>query len=109
MSFRFFRRAHVAPGLTVNLSRSGPSLSMGVRGAHVTVGRRGLTRTVGVPGTGVFWTSRIGLHSGYHSATVSTPRTTPAEQATADHDVERAIVVALLMAFAALVGWWLAQ
>jgi hypothetical protein len=41
---------------------------MGVRGAHVTVGRRGITRTVGVPGTGVFYTSRSGRHTGVHSA-----------------------------------------
>jgi hypothetical protein len=38
-SFRFYRRVHIFPGLTVNVSRSGPSLSVGVRGAHVTVGR----------------------------------------------------------------------
>ncbi len=64
---RLFRRVHVAPGLTMNLSKSGPSLSVGMRGAHVTVGRRGLTRTVGLPGTGVYYTSRKGWHSGVHS------------------------------------------
>jgi hypothetical protein len=48
----------------VNLSRSGPSLSVGVRGAHVTFGRKGVRRTVGVPGTGVYWTSFDGYHSG---------------------------------------------
>jgi hypothetical protein len=53
-SFRFYRRVHIFPGLTVKVSRSGPSLSVGVRGAHVTVGRRCVTRTVGIPGTGVY-------------------------------------------------------
>ena len=57
-SFRLFRRKQLVPGLRLNVSKSGPSLSFGVRGAHVTVGRRGVTRTVGVPGTGVFYTSR---------------------------------------------------
>jgi hypothetical protein len=33
MAFRFYRRLKIAPGLSVNLSRSGPSLSVGVRGA----------------------------------------------------------------------------
>ena len=65
---RVFRRVRIAPGLTMNLSKSGPSLSLGMRGAHVTVGRRGLTRTVGLPGTGVYYTSRKGWHSGVHSA-----------------------------------------
>jgi len=45
-SFRFYRRVHIFPGLSVNLSKSGPSLSVGVRGAHVAVGRRGVTRMV---------------------------------------------------------------
>src|SRR5207249_11878548 len=69
MGFRFYRRVRLFPGVSVNLSRSGPSLSVGVRGAHVTVGRRGVTRTVGVPGTGLFWTSRTGTQTGVHSAT----------------------------------------
>jgi hypothetical protein len=73
MGLRFYRRLHVAPGVGVNLSRSGPSLTLGVRGAHVTLGRRGVTRTVGLPGTGVFYTSRSSYHSGVHSAHSSSP------------------------------------
>jgi Protein of unknown function (DUF4236) len=65
-SLRFFRRVKVLPGLTVNLSKSGPSLSMGVRGAHMTVGRKGVRRTVGIPGTGIFYTSHTGNHTGVH-------------------------------------------
>lgn len=66
-SFRFFRRVRLGPGVTMNLSKSGPSFSFGVRGAHVTVGRRGMRRTIGIPGTGVFYTSRSGHHSGVHT------------------------------------------
>ncbi len=65
---RLFRRIRIAPGLTVNLSKHGASLSAGVRGAHITVGRTGIRRTVGLPGTGVFYTSHQGWHSGIHSA-----------------------------------------
>jgi len=58
VSYRFFRRVRIAPGLTINLSKSRPSLSVGGRGAHVTLGgSRGRRTTVGVPGTGLFWTS----------------------------------------------------
>jgi hypothetical protein len=66
-SWRLFRRKNVLPGVRVNVSKSGPSLSLGVRGAHVTIGRRGVTRTLGIPGTGVFYTSRSGHHTGAHS------------------------------------------
>lgn len=64
---RLFRRVHLAPGLTLNVSKTGPSLSLGVRGAHVTLSRSGVRRTVGVPGTGVFYTARDGWHSGAHT------------------------------------------
>ncbi|MFP4521141.1 MAG: DUF4236 domain-containing protein [Fibrobacterota bacterium] len=56
MGFRFYRRMKIAPGLTVNLSRSGPSLSFGPRGAKVTAGKKGVRKTVGIPGTGLFYT-----------------------------------------------------
>lgn len=64
---RVWRRAKIIPGVTLNLSKSGPSLSFGVRGAHVTVGRRGVRKTVGIPGTGIFYTSLSGHHSGVHT------------------------------------------
>ena len=65
---RISRRVRIAPGLTLNLTKHGPSFSAGVRGAHVTIGRTGIRRTVGVPGTGVFYTSHHGWSSGVHSA-----------------------------------------
>jgi len=66
MPFRFYRRVHILPGVSVNVSKSGPSLSVGVRGAHVTLGRNGVSRTVGIPGTGIYYSSRSGRHSGAH-------------------------------------------
>lgn len=71
-NFHFYRRLHLFPGLSVNLSKSGPSVTVGMSGAHLTFGRRGVTRTVGIPGTGIYYTSRAGYHSGFHSAHVET-------------------------------------
>lgn len=65
---RLFRRVHIAPGVTLNLQKGRPSLSLGVRGAHVTMGRYGVRRTIGLPGTGLFYTSSSGRHTGMHSA-----------------------------------------
>ena len=56
MGFRFFRRMKIAPGVSLNFSRSGVSPSFGRRGARVTVGRHGVRKTVGIPGTGLFYT-----------------------------------------------------
>jgi len=53
---RFWRRMKIAPGMTLNLSKSGGSLSFGPRGAKYTIGPRGRRTTVGIPGTGLFYT-----------------------------------------------------
>lgn len=55
--FRLFRRIKIAPGVTINVSKSGLSTSFGPKGAKVTVGKRGIRRTVGIPGTGMYYTS----------------------------------------------------
>jgi hypothetical protein len=91
MGFRFYRRLHLAPGVGVNLSRSGPSLTVGVRGAHVTFGARGVTKTVGLPGTGMYYTSRNGYHTGYHSAR-SDAALEPHAQMAASRRVEQTLV-----------------
>jgi hypothetical protein len=72
---------------------------VGVRGAHVTFGRRGVTKTVGIPGAGIFYTSRQGTHSGYHSAKHDVPVTRNV-QAAADRSAERTIGLVVLSASA---------
>lgn len=102
MSLRFYRRRNIFPGLGLELSRSGPALSVGMRGAHVTVGRHGIRRTVGVPGSGLFYTSYSGRHSGFHSAAGQDQPLSREEQGAADHAAEllllAAIAICLLLA-----------
>ncbi len=103
MGLRFYRRMRLFPGVSVNLSRTGPSLTMGVRGAHVTVGSRGVTKTVGVPGTGLFYTSRRSLHTGYHSAASDRPRA-PEEHAAAARHAERVLLGLILVVIALVIA-----
>lgn len=56
MPFRFFRRFRIAPGLTLNVSKRGASVSAGPRGARVTMGTRGTRATAGLTGTGLHYT-----------------------------------------------------
>ena len=56
MAFRFWRRVRLAPGITLNLSKSNASLSFGPRGAKYTISPRGNRATAGLPGTGLFYT-----------------------------------------------------
>jgi Protein of unknown function (DUF4236) len=54
--FRFRRSIRILPGVRVNLSKSGVSTSVGVRGAQVTFGHDQVRTTVGLPGTGLSYT-----------------------------------------------------
>lgn len=69
MGFRFFKRIQLAPGISINLSRSGVSASLGPRGAKVTLGPRGIRKTVGLPGTGMYYTT----HSSWKSKKETPP------------------------------------
>lgn len=90
-NFRFYRRVSIFPGLSVNVSKSGPSLTVGMRGAHMTFGRTGIRRTVGIPGTGIYYTSHSGYHSGAHSAHVEQPISD--SQQTAAHGIAQVIML----------------
>ena len=76
---------------------------MGVRGAHVTVGSRGVTKTIGIPGTGLFYTSRRSLHTGYHSA-ASDRALTPEEHAAAARHPERVLLGVVLVVIALVIA-----
>ncbi len=61
MSFRFSRSIRILPGVRINLSKSGPSISVGARGASVNIGKRGVRTTASAPGTGVSWSKLFGF------------------------------------------------
>jgi hypothetical protein len=56
VGFRFRKSVSILPGLRVNFSTGGTSLSLGRRGFHYTLGPKGTRVTVGIPGTGLSWT-----------------------------------------------------
>jgi hypothetical protein len=99
-NFRFYRRVSIFPGLSVNVSKSGPSLTVGMRGAHVTLGGKGIRKTVGIPGTGIYYTSHSGYHSGAHSAHVEDPIS--GSQQSAAHGIADLIMVMCIIGAAAL-------
>ena len=56
MGFRLSKRFKLFPGVTINVSKSGVSTSVGTRGARMTFGHGKTRTTVGVPGTGIAYT-----------------------------------------------------
>jgi len=54
MSLRFFKRIPIIPGLLyINISKGGISFSLRPKGASITAGRHGVTRSLSIPGTGI--------------------------------------------------------
>lgn len=59
MGLRFFYRARLAPYVTLNIGKRGPSsISAGVPGAHLIFGKRGIRASAGVPGSGAYYTTQ---------------------------------------------------
>ena len=59
MPIRFRRSFTIFPGVKVNVSKGGISLSVGRRGATLNFSKRGVRQTVGIPGSGLSESSYI--------------------------------------------------
>jgi hypothetical protein len=60
MSFRFRKSFKLFPGVRLNLSKSGLSISAGIPGATLNFGTRGAAVTVGIPGSGLSYRANLG-------------------------------------------------
>ena len=60
MGFRFQKRISLFPGIRLNLSKSGASVTLGKPGLSVNLGKGGATGNVGIPGTGLSYREKIG-------------------------------------------------
>lgn len=82
MPFRFRRSVRLFPGVRLNLSKSGMSVSVGGPGATLNLSRRGHSVTVGLPGTGLSYrhqltSPRQTQADGRHDAGLRAPALTP--------------------------------
>jgi hypothetical protein len=59
MGFRFRKRIRILPGISLNLSKSGVSASIGKPGATLNIGAKGTRATVGLPGTGISYSQKL--------------------------------------------------
>lgn len=53
MALRIRKSFKIAPGLRINVSKSGVSTSLGGKGATVSLSKRGTRVTTSIPGTGI--------------------------------------------------------
>lgn len=59
MGFRFRKIIKIAPGVKLNISKSGVSTSLGGRGATLNLGAKGVRGTLGLPGTGLSYSKQL--------------------------------------------------
>ena len=73
----YFRKSFkVAPGVHINLSKRGTGVSFGGRGAHVSFSPTGrVTKTLNIPGTGIYYRDVDTLHTKAAHAPQSEPTT----------------------------------
>jgi hypothetical protein len=62
MSLRFRKSIKLAPGIRLNFSAKGGSITVGPRGASVNFGTRGTHLNAGIPGTGISSRTKIGSY-----------------------------------------------
>ena len=60
MGLYWRRSTKIIPGIRINWSKSGPSISMGPKGAKVNFGKRGTYVSGGIPGTGLYYRHKLG-------------------------------------------------
>src|SRR6202035_4070240 len=87
------RRVRLFPGMRVNLSQLGASLSVGRRGSWFTFGgKRKPSVTLGLPGTGLRYTTQFGNHA-HADPTAALPPAAPSQLA---HVVRAVLWLAVL-------------
>lgn len=60
MGFRFHKSISIIPGIRVNVSKTGMSVSVGSAPLTVNVGKSGTKVTTSIPGTGLSWSKIMG-------------------------------------------------
>ena len=71
--FRFHKSRTIIPEVKVNVTKSGPSVSIGPRGAKINIGPQGVRTTVGIPGSGLSVINRTAWNSVAKSGKSSSP------------------------------------
>lgn len=75
MGLLFRKRIKIAPGLFINLSKSGASFTIGPKGANVNIGKRGAYFNTSLPGTGIY--SRCKITNNTKMSTINIPNQEP--------------------------------
>lgn len=97
MGFRFQKRIRLLPGIGLNLSKTGASVTVGKPGLSVNLSKDGTTGNVGIPGTGLFYREKIS------SSPMQAQELAPIEQEDEAQSADSGAGIWKLLFFAALI------
>ena len=80
MGLYWRKSTKILPGVRINWSKNGLSISMGPKGAKINIGKRGTYVSGGIPDTGLYYRQKVG--GGSKSNSSSTVGTNPPTSAT---------------------------
>jgi hypothetical protein len=92
VGFRFRRSVRILPGVKVNLGKRGASLSLGGRGFTYNVSAKGTRTTVGIPGTGLSWSTYSPYSKPATHEAPSSPKLVSAEPGSRPSDSQSVLV-----------------
>ena len=102
MGTRFRRSFKIAPGVRVNLNKKSASVSFGPKGLKHTISTTGKSHTtVGIPGTGLSYTTSSGGKSGAQQGAVSIPA---AQRPTSPKNKTVALLLCIFLGFFGVAG-----
>ena len=91
MGLNFRKSISILPGVKVNLSKGGVSLSGGVKGLRKSINTKGqTTTTVSIPGTGIYYTDRKKITNPFKSKDDKKEKKEKAEKKTKTEKAEKA-------------------
>src|SRR5512143_4024357 len=89
MPIRFRKSFTLFPGVKVNVSKGGTSVSVGTKGYHLNFSKRGVRQTVGLPGSGISETSYIVKNETKPEPKKTTAQKTEHEDQAAEEEVQQ--------------------
>ena len=60
MGIKFRKKIRILPGFYLNLSKSGMSATIGIKGLSTNIGKNGAYLNTGIPGSGIYNRTKIG-------------------------------------------------
>lgn len=112
MAWSYRKRIKIAPGVHINVSKSGVSTSVGPRGAKITTGPKGTYLHTSIPGTGIYNRQKIGpgignSNSNTSSFVMSSTESKPSSVSKGSSDVHGCIwwFFGIILVISAVVLW----